>query len=139
MGWIGGLLSLIGSGVSGFFGFKQSQGQVVQSAIDTIGQTMDADAEHSRAAAEAIAAIYQNGPPIERLWRPMLMWVLITIVVGRWFGFITTPLPDAEIAYIYQWLEIGLIGYLPLRTVDKFMTNLAVSKVLSQYISKKLV
>ena len=137
--WISGLLSLLGSGISGFFGFKQAQSQVMSSALDTIGQTQTSDANYAQASAEAIAALYENGPPVERLWRPCLMWVIMIMIVGRWFGYAPGHLDPVELANIYQWLEIGLIGYMPLRTVDKLIRTMSLGSVLKTFINKKLM
>ena len=136
--WITGLLGLIGQGVGGFFGLKGKQAEAIQQALDTIGQTQNADAEYTRASSEAIAALYENGPPVERLWRPCLMWVIIIMIVARWFGFVPPNVSQEEITVIYQWLEIGLIGYMPLRTVDKLIRTLSLGSILKTFINKKL-
>lgn len=135
---IGGLLSVIGSGIGGFFGLKQKQGEVIQGALQTLGQTQDADAQYASAAAESLTALYTYGSPVERLWRPILMWLIMFLIIARWFGFQPAHLDPVEIQSVYQWMEIGLIGYMPLRSLDKWMTGFQVGKILTTYINKKI-
>lgn len=138
MGWIGGLLSLIGNGIGGFFGFKKAQSDTITSAINVIGDAQDSDAQYAKASAKAISSLYENGPPVERLWRPLLMWVIIIMIVARWFGFIPPGITQDEVMVVYNWLEIGLIGYIPLRSVDKWIKGFQIGSVLKKYIEKKL-
>lgn len=138
MGLLTGILSTVGTVVGGFFGFKKEQAKTIQSAVDVVGSSLDSDAAQSKASAEAIAALYQSGPPIERLWRPTFMWVILALVVARWFGYVPPHIPQEEIAYLYNFLEMGLIGYLPLRSVDKWIKGFQIGNVLKTFIEKKL-
>ncbi len=133
------LVSVFGKGLNAFFGFKQAQGDVINTAIGTIGQISDSDASYAQAASNAVSSVYQSGPLIERLWRPVLMWVIIVMVVGRWFGWdALNSLPPEEIVRIYDWLEIGLIGYIPLRTFEKLARGFQIGSILKTFISKKI-
>lgn len=136
---LGSLFGLIGNSVSGFLGFKSKQADVIQGAINTLGDTQNADAAYAQAASESLQALYQYGPPIERLWRPVLMWVLMGIILARFFGYAPAYICDTDMAAIYQWMEIGLIGYMPLRTIEKVMMGFNIGKILQTYVSKKLV
>lgn len=135
----GAVIGAIGSSVSGFLGFKSKQAEVIQGALTTLGDTQNADAQYANAAAESITALYTYGPPIERLWRPCLMWVLMAIILARFFGYAPQYICESDMAAIYQWMEIGLIGYMPLRTVEKVMMGFNIGKILQTYVSKKLV
>lgn len=133
---IASLFGAIGSGVSGFFGFKQEQGKVVEEALGTLGQVMDADANYTQAASEAIAAVYQNGPPIERLWRPVNAILCVTVVYLSAFGLLhLTP----EVFNTFStWAEMSIIGYMPLRSIEKIAKTMQVSSILKTFIQKKL-
>lgn len=139
MAWLTGLFGLLSSGVSGFFGFKNKQAEVIQDAMDTISNANASDSDYARASAKAIEALYENGPGIERLWRPMLMWIIIAMIVARWFGFVPPAISQEEVLMVYNWLEIGLIGYIPLRSVDKWMKGFQIGSLLKTFIQKKLV
>ena len=138
LGIISSVVGLVSSGVGGFFGFKKEQANAIRDAIGTIGATQAADAEYAAAASASIAALYQSGPPVERLWRPCLMWIIIIMLIARWFGFTPSHIDPEEVTIVYQWLEIGLIGHIPLRSVDKLMRNLSIGKILKTFIEKKL-
>lgn len=137
IGLIAGLFGTLGSAFSSFMGFKSQQGQIVQSALQTIATTNSSDAEYNAASARAIEALYSNGPPIERLWRPCLMWLIMAMLVARWFFGYTPPyITQMELSNIYQWLYIGLIGYMPLRSFEKIATMFNIGSILKTYIGK---
>jgi len=133
------IISVVGKGLNAFFGFKQSQGEAITTAISAVQGMSDSDANYAAASSQAISNVYSSGPLIERLWRPTLMWVIMFLVVGRWCGWhVLAALPEAEMMRLYDWLEIGLIGYIPLRTVEKMMRGFQVGSVLKTFISKKM-
>lgn len=136
--WVTALLGLLGQGVGGFFGLKNKQADLVSSAIETIGHAQDADANYAQSSANAISALYQSGPPVERLWRPVAMWVFLSLIVARWFGFVPPGVSEHEINQVYEWFAIGLIGYMPLRSVDKWMQGFQIGSVLKTFINKKM-
>lgn len=134
------ILGVLGKGMNAFFGFKQEQGDVINSAISAMGNVSESDASYATASATAVQAVYQNGPLIERLWRPCLMWIIMTMIVGRWFGWhMLQGLPETEISRIYDWMEIGLIGYVPLRSFEKIMRGFQIGSVLKNFVAKKVV
>lgn len=135
---IGSLVGALGSAVGGFFGFKTKQAEVMQSALSSLDSVQDADANYAQAASNAISNLYENGPPVERLWRPILMWIIIIMIVARWFGFIPPGISHEEVMMVYNWLEIGLIGYIPLRSLDKWMKGFQIGSILKTFINKKL-
>lgn len=134
------ILSLIGTGLNAFFGFKQAQGDVINTAVSTLGQVADSDANYAQASSNAISNVYQSGPLIERLWRPTLMWIIMVMIVGRWFGWhMLSGLPEVEISRIYDWMEMGIIGYVPLRSFEKIMRGFQIGGILKTFVSKKMV
>ena len=134
------LFGVIGSGLNAFFGFKEAQGNAINNAIGTLGTITESDSSYAQASSQAISNIYQSGPLIERLWRPVLMWVIMGMIVGRWFGWhMLDGLPAIEVNRIYDWMEIGLIGYVPLRSFEKIMRGFQIGSVLKTFISKKIV
>ena len=132
------ILGFLGNTVGAFFGFKNQQAKVVESALDSLDAIQTSDAQYASAAAKSIAALYESGPPIERLWRPVAMWVFLSLIVARWFGYVPEHLNAAEIDHVYTWFEIGLIGYMPLRSLDKYVKGFQIGKILNTFVAKKL-
>lgn len=136
--WISSAIGALGNAFGGFFGFKRAQIDAVNKAVGAIGDAQHSDSEYARAASNAIGDLYTAGPPIERLWRPALMWIIIIMIIARWFGFVPPHITNEEVTLIYSWLEIGLIGYIPLRSLDKWMKGFQIGSVLKTLIEKKL-
>lgn len=135
-----GLFGLLGTAVSGLFGMKKEQGEIVGKAIDSLKEIAGGDSSQAAATAASLAAMYQYGNFMERSWRPLLMYVFIGMLVARWFfGYVPPFIGATEVDWVYRMLEIGLIGYMPLRSLDKWMTGFQIGSVLKTFISKKLV
>lgn len=136
----GGVFSLLGSAVTGLFGMKKEQGEVVSKAIDSLQAIANGDSSQATATAAAITALYQYGNVLERSWRPLLMYIIIGMLGARWFfGVVPPHMTQTEIDMVYNLLQIGLIGYMPLRSLDKWMAGFQIGNVLKTFISKKLV
>lgn len=136
---IGGILSLISSVAGGIFGMKRAQGEAVQAAIGTLGEVSTSDMEQAQAAATAITAVYMNGNFIERSWRPLFMYVVIVLIVARWFGYCPPELTASEVDHLYNFMYIGLVGYMPLRSLDKWMMGFQIGGLLKSYMQKKIL
>jgi len=134
-----GLFSVIGTGLKGFFGFKAAQGEAVNKALDSLSNVSKSDAAYVAASAKAIEAVYTHGSPFERLWRPAAMWTFLVLIVARFFGFVPVGLTESEVNQIYIFFEIGLIGYMPLRSLDKWMKGFQIGSILKNFIQKKIV
>ena len=139
MPFLAGLFGVIGSVVTGIFGIKQNQAAVVKSALEGIGSIPQSDAQYAQSAADAINTVYSSGPLIERLWRPVLMWCLLGFVLARLFGFVPVGVSEAELAQVYAFLEIGLIGYIPLRTVEKLVKSFQIAGIIKSFVNKRVL
>lgn len=135
--------SAIVSGISsifgGLFGFKKNQTEVVKDAVNTLATVVGADAAQAESTAKAIDSLYSRGNILERSWRPLLMYISIGLVVARWFGFIPPHLSETEIEHLYTFIYIGLGGYLPLRSLDKWMKGFQIGKLLNNIVGKKVL
>lgn len=139
-GIFGGLFGLLGQAVGGIVGLKKAQGEVIGESIKSLQGISEGDSAQATAAAAAITALYQHGNFLERSWRPLLMYTIMGMLVARWFfGYVPPFITPSEVAQVYELLTIGLIGYLPLRSLDKWMTGFQIGSVLKTFISKKLV
>ncbi len=138
------ILALI-SGVSSFFGglfnFKGQQAETVQSALGVLKSINDVDGQSATAAAQALSAILTQGSFLEKNWRPVLMVVLMGILIASFFGYIPSHLNDPvspTMDKVWTLLQIGLGGYLPLRTIEKVMQQVNISSILKELIRKKV-
>ncbi len=135
-----GLFGLLGNVAGGFFGLKKEQGEVIGKAIDGLSTIAGGDSSQATATAAALQALYQHGNFLERSWRPLLMYLIMGMLTARWFfGYVPPFISPAEVEMVYRMLEIGLIGYMPLRSLDKWMAGFQIGSVLKTFISKKLI
>ena len=137
MGWSAAIAG-IGNLVSSFFGFKGKQVEVVETALNTFNAISEQDKVYFAASAAAIDAVYTKGSWIETTWRPALMWVCIGLVVARWYGYAPPNLTPEEVTHLYTFVYIGLGGYMPLRSLDKWMQGFQIGNILKNIIMKKI-
>lgn len=148
MSWISiipSALTLLGDGVKAFFGIKQSQLQNVDKIIETINSSNLSASEREKAIATVIASEANSGYWLAAAWRPLFMVILVGIVVAYSFGYVSPnllePMPESSmLRELFELLKIGVMGYMPLRTVDKAVeafTRAGVLKHLFDKIVKK--
>jgi hypothetical protein len=137
--WVTSLFSFLGTAVGGLFGLKQKQGEVVEKAIGTFEALAKGDTDQANAAANAIKAVYEHGNLLERSWRPLLMYVCMSLMVARWFGYSLPSMGAAEVEHLYTFMYIGLSGYITLRSIDKWMMGFQIGSLLKSFITKKLL
>src|SRR3990167_3327262 len=135
MGWTAAI-SGITSTVSSIFGFKEKQTEVVSTALNTFNAISEQDKDYFAASAAAIDAVYTKGSWIETNWRPALMWVCIGLIIARWFGYAPPGLTPEEVTHMYTFIYIGLGGYIPLRSIDKWMQGFQIGAILKEFIKK---
>lgn len=142
LGLLGGLFSMIGSGVQAVFGFKSEQAQAVKEAIKMVGDYSASEGQREAAIATIIAAENSSGYAISAMWRPLMMLIFLGIVVSFWLGYvppnITGPMPPM-ITEIFELIKIGMGGYIGGRSLEKIISSLSLGPVLKQFISKKLL
>lgn len=136
---IGGLFSLIGSGVSSFFGFKGEQAKVMQQSIDLLGKSSDIDAAAVAAAAQIISAEANNSSWLASNWRPLFMLMFGSMICARWFGYTPPNMSPEELNHIYGLFEMGLGGYIGSRGLEKIIATLGIQKTLGKFLEKKLM
>ena len=138
---VGVILGGLGTAVKAFFGFRQAQANVVQSALDVLGDVNRSDADRAHAAALAIAADARSESWITRVWRPLTMFLFLVLVVSYWFGFyppnMLGPMPPI-IARIFDIVEIVVLAGYPARTLEKIAREMNIGMVLKKLIEKTL-
>ncbi len=136
-----GLLGVVGSGIKGFFGVKESQLQTINTAIEAVSQSNSSAAEKEAAIASVISAEVQSGYWLSAAWRPLVMCTFAGLVVAYFFGYSTPnlmqPIPEgAMISELFELVKIGLMGYMPLRTVEKIASQVNAGKIISDVLGK---
>jgi hypothetical protein len=135
------LFSMIGGAVKSFFGFKQAQADVVKSAVQTLTSVEATDAQVSQAAATVLSQIMTQGSFLERNWRPTLMILIIIIIGSYYFGYVPPHLNETlspMMERVFTMLEIGLMGYLPLRSIDKWVNMIQLGSIVKMLVSKRI-
>lgn len=119
-------------GVKGFFGLKQSKLDSVSKLIDAASMIDTNDTETKKAAAAAIVAEMNSGYWLAAVWRPMLMLFFAVLVGARWFGYTPPNMNEAELLEVYGLLKMGVGGYMGGRTVEKVISSINLTKLLSK-------
>lgn len=139
---IGWLVTGVTGLFKGFFSFKEAQANVVTEAIKTLSSVNATDGESAQAASVVLSQILTQGSWLERNWRPLLMILIIGIIASFWYGY-APPYIDKPMSPImermFTMIEIGLGGYLPLRSIDKWVKMFQVGSILKTLINKKVM
>lgn len=137
VGWIGGLFSLLGTGVQTFFGFKKHQAETVQSALEVVADVNSSNTQREQAVAKVIAAEASSGYWLTSNWRPLIMVFFAILIGARWFGYTPPNMTEAELLEVYSLIKLGIGGYIPARTIEKIISSVSIGKALNGYINKK--
>ena len=135
---IGAFLNLLGSGVKGFFGLKGDQAKVVQKALDIVGDVNQSDDARAIAAAQIIANEARSESVITRVWRPLTVLAFVAILIMHFMGLTLVNLNDVALNRLFDIVEYAVLGYMGMRSADKWVRDLSLSKVLRTFIEKKL-
>lgn len=138
---IAALFGAVGSFVTGFFNFKGDQATTVQDTLKFLGDVNTNDAQAQVAAADALSQILTNGSFLEKNWRPVFMLICMMIIVCSFFGLVPTHLNDPispTMDKIWTMIQIGLVGYIPARTLEKIVTQINIGSILKTLVGKKL-
>lgn len=131
--------SLLGDTVKGFFGVKQASSENLTKAMEVINSSNLSAAEREKAIAGVIASETSSGYWLSAVWRPLFMVMLCGIVIAYVFGYTTpellAPMPEGStLRELFELLKIGVMGYMPLRTVDKAIEAVTRANVISKII-----
>jgi len=141
---ISGVTGIVGGAVKGFFGIKERQAEVISDAIRAIGEANTSAGTREQAIAQIIAAEAQSGYWLASAWRPLTMVIFAGLVVAYFFGYttenLTQPFPEnTALAEVFGLLKVGLIGYIPARTVEKVVDKFATTRnlqLLTEFLTK---
>lgn len=135
---IGSILSLLGTAVGGFFNFKGQQAEVMKEALNIVGDVSKSDDARAAAAAQIIAAEASSDSWITRTWRPLVVLCFTGILLGNLTGLVHSPVSEAHIDRMFDLVEISVLGYMGMRSADKWIRDLRIGNTLSKFITKKL-
>lgn len=136
-------ISLLGSGIKGFFGVKEKQAELIKESINTLNEVNASNAEREKAITAIITKEATSGYWLAAVWRPLLMCVFAGLIISYWFGYapenLLKPLPEnSGVAHIFELVKIGIMGYIPARTVEKIANQINIGAILKRFIDKKL-
>lgn len=145
IGWIGsligGIFGFAGNVASGIFNVKSEQVNLVGKTIDSIASANLSASEREKAIAAVITAEASSDRWLTAVWRPLVMLLFTGMIVAYFFGY-TTPnllesMPDGSIiAELFDIVKIGLMGYMPLRTLEKIATQINLTQVVKKILEK---
>lgn len=135
---ITGALSLLGSGVKGFFGLKEKQAETVSKALEVVGDVNKSDDARAVAAAQIISAEARSESWLTRSWRPIVVLTFVGLLVSHLLGYTAPNLTNAVVMRIFDIVEYSVLGYMGMRSADKWVRELQLGSVLKQFIQKKL-
>lgn len=138
-GAAGPIIGLGGNLVSGFFGMKQQQQAVIQQAVEVMSDVNKSDDARAVAAAQIIAAEARSESWLTRTWRPLVVMMFVGVLFGYFFGYIPSQNVTPQIIdRIFDIVEYSVLGYMGMRSADKWVKELSIGRVLQQIINKKL-
>lgn len=138
---IGNLLTLLGTGISSFFGFKGKQADVITKSMEVINDVNATSQARDVAAARILVAEAQSESWLTRSWRPLFMVTFMVMLLSYWFGYVPPNLLGEMppiIAEIFTLIKIGIGGYIPMRGLEKIVDKFKLGNVLQKFIEKKL-
>lgn len=135
---VGGLLSVLSKAVGGFFGLKESQGKIIEKALEVVSDVNTSDDARAVAAAKIISSEAHSDSWITRSWRPLTVVALVTILISHYLGYTMPNLNEDSIRWLQDMVEYSVLGYMGMRSADKWVRDLSLAKVLRTFIEKKL-
>lgn len=138
---VASMLGAVGSGIKAFFGFKAHQAETIQSALHVLGDVNVSNAQREQAIATIIAGEAQSGYWLAAVWRPLIMVSIFGLIIAFFFGVtpsnINGEMPPI-IEQLFDLLKIGIMGYIPGRTLEKIIKDINIGRVLKTFVEKKL-
>ena len=134
----GPILGLLGTLVTGFFNFKGQQADVLKEAMNVVSDVNKSDDARATAAAQIIAAESSSDSWLTRTWRPMVVLLFTGILVANLLGLTNSPVSEDVINRMFDLVEYSVLGYMGMRSADKWVRDLRIGNTLSAFINKKL-
>lgn len=136
---MGALFGFLGSFVTGIFGMKREQGEVLSNVIKSVESVNTSDAADITAKGNIVVSEATSGYWLTACWRPLLMIFFAVLIGMRWFGYSPPNMSPSEILELYGLLKLGIGGYIGGRTIEKVVDAMNLGSILKTYLAKKLV
>lgn len=137
------IIGTVGSLISGFFGIKKSQADIIQSGVDLVKDVQSSEAAAKVAAMQAVAAEARSESWITRTWRPIASAAFCGLLIAYFFGYAPSNLmADTMPPYIsrlFDIVEVIILAGYPSRTVDKVVREIQLGKILKTIAEKKFL
>jgi hypothetical protein len=139
---ISGAFGLVSEGVKGFFGVKQRQADLFDHGIQAFSDANNSAASREQAIATVLSSEMSSGYWLAAVWRPLIMVVIAGLVTAYFFGYTTPnllmPMPENSlIGELFEILKIGIMGYMPLRSIEKIATQVNLGRIINKILDKK--
>lgn len=139
------LFTTIGSAISGFFGTKQAGINALSSGalsvISLIQNSQLSETQKEAAIAQVVSADSTSESWLARNWRPAVATILWGMVFAMFCGYEPTFL-ESEMTRTKEWLLTTatgcLFGFMPLRSVDKWVMEFFKHKTFQKIINSIL-
>jgi len=135
---LGPILSFLGTLASGFFNFKGQQADVIKEAMNVVSDVNKSDDARATAAAQIIAAEANSESWLTRTWRPLVVICFTAILLGNLTGLVRSPVSEDILNRMFDLVEYSVLGYMGMRSADKWVRDLRIGNTLSKFITKKL-
>lgn len=135
---LGPILSFLGTLASGFFNFKGQQADVIKEAMNVVSDVNKSDDARATAAAQIIAAEASSESWLTRSWRPLVVLCFTAILLGNLTGLFRSPVSEDILNRMFDLVEYSVLGYMGMRSADKWVRDLRIGNTLSKFITKKL-
>lgn len=137
-----GAFTAIGAGIKAFFGAKEKKADAIVSGLGHTVQALKnagaSDAQIALAVSQSIQAETSSGGILSG-WRQLVMTCIFLLIAAWFFGYsapnINEPMPEA-LRELFEILKIGIMGYIPARTIDKALTSYQGRRLSEKIISK---
>ncbi len=140
---LSGAFGLVTSAFQGFFGIKDKQLDMVGKGIDVLGDANSSSAQRETAIAQVLSSEMSNGYWLSAVWRPLVMVGITILVACYFFGYVTpnllVPMPaNSLIGELFEILKIGIMGYMPLRSIEKIVSQINLGMVVKKFIDSRM-
>jgi len=135
---IGGIITAISGIGKAFFGAKQAKAEIINKAIGVVGDINKSDDARAVAAAQIITAEARSESVITRVWRPAVVLGFTTILFAYFFGFIPENVTPRILDRIFDIVEYSVLGYMGMRSMDKWIRDLSLGSIIKKIVEKKL-
>lgn len=136
---VGGILSFLGSIVTGIFGLKTQQATTVTKALEIVGDVSKSDDARAVAAAQIISSEARSESWLTRTWRPLVVLSFTGLLFSFFLGHTPPNVTPAMIDRVFDIVEYSVLGYMGMRSADKWVRDLALGQVIKKFIEKKII